>query len=230
MTEQPDESLEPHNIGVLNEGSLHRGLKEYYFESGDRLEVPHDRFVIDLVRGDTFFEFQTGSLGAMGNKLDHLLPAHPIVLVHPIAVDTWLDRLDQRERKSPKHGSLYSIFEELVSVPTLLDHPNLILDVLLIDQTRIQIPDPKARRGRGGYRTVDRRLRAVREVHRFTSLDDLAELLPADLPTPFTTADIAEGATVGRDIGQRMAYTFKHAGVIVEVGRDKRGYLYQRVR
>ena len=65
----------------------------------------------------------------------------------PIAARTTLER-DGKRRRSPKRGSVYSLFEELVSIPTLLDNPNLTLDVVLVEQTKQQIHDPRARRGR----------------------------------------------------------------------------------
>ncbi len=222
---------EPH-IGTLNEGSLHVALKERYAQPGDAFEVPIDGFVVDIVRAEgtadeLFIEIQTSSFGSMGSKLDRLLAEHRILLVHPVAVRTTLDRRDDSRRKSPKRGSIYSLFDELVSIPTLLDHPNLELDVVLADVTKIQEPDPRARRGRGGWRTVDRHLDQVLEVHRFTEVTDLLQLLPADLPSPFTTADIAKRAAVRRDVAQKLAYCFRNACLIDEVRRTRSGVEYR---
>lgn len=219
------EVVAPH-IGTLNEGSLHAALKEHYAQAGDEFEVPLEGFVIDIRRGDLLIEIQTGSFGAMGNKFDRLLEAHRILLVHPIAVETYLERPGQRPRKSPRHGTLYEIFEELVSIPTLLDHPNLTLEVALVSVSQIQEADRRARRGRGGYRTVDRRLRDIYEVRRFATTADLVGLLPAKLPREFTTADLAAGAGVGRDVAQRMAYCFRALDVFIELGRTKAGIHY----
>ncbi|MCO4744854.1 MAG: hypothetical protein KC912_08695 [Proteobacteria bacterium] len=166
----------------------------------------------------------------MGNKFDRLLEAHRILLVHPIAAETYLQRPGGRVRKSPKRGSLFDIFEELVSIPTLLDHPNLSLDVVMVSVTKVQQPDPRARRGRGGFRTVDRVLRHVIETRHFGGTQDLAALLPDGLPSEFTTADIAAHAKVSRDIAQRMAFCFRALEVIVQVGRTKAGIHYRRGR
>lgn len=164
----------------------------------------------------------------MGRKFDRLLDRHRMLLVHPIAVNTYLERPGKRPRKSPRRGSVYDIFEELVSIPTLLDHPNLILDVVLVSITKVQEYDAGARRGRGGYRTIDRCLREVHEVHRFSDVRDLAGLLPEELPEPFTTADIATGAGIARDVAQRMAFCFRALEVIESVGRTKAGVQYRR--
>lgn len=223
---------EPH-IGTLNEGSLHVALKEIYAEPGDRFELPLDRFVIDIARpdgsGQLLIEIQTGSFGAMGRKLDHLLPDHRILLVHPVAVASYLVRGDAKPRRSPKRGSVYDVFGQLVSIPTLLDHPNLTLDIVLVNVDKVQEHDPKARRGRGGYRTVDRRLRKVVETHRFETPRDLLTLMPEGLPEIFTTADLARLGTFSRPVAQQMAYCFRALGFFEELDRTRAGYRYRLV-
>ena len=215
------------DIGTLNEGSLHAALKKLYAQPGDEFEVPLDRFVIDIKRGSELIEVQTVSFASMGKKLDHLLPDYQILLVHPIAVATYLDRPGKNPRKSPKRGSIFSLFEELVSVPTLIDHPNLAIEALLVSVNKTQIEDPAARRGRGGFRTVNRSLRAIHSTHRFETAEDLLDLVPTqDLPTRFTTADLAEAASVPRDIAQRIAYCFRPLGLFHQHERTKAGYLY----
>ena len=203
-------------------------MKDCYAQPGDEFEVPLDGFVIDIQRADLLVEIQTTSFGSMGHKFDQLLGAYRMLLVHPIAVETYLQREGKKPRKSPKRGSIFSIFEELVSIPTLLDHPNLTLDVALVSVTKVQAVAPRARRGRGGFRTVDRQLREVLDVRRFRDTDDLAELLPAGLPSEFTTADIARRAHVSRALAQQMAFCYRALGVIHQVGRTKTGIRYKR--
>jgi hypothetical protein len=164
----------------------------------------------------------------MGRKLDHLLTDHRILLVHPVAVATYLQRPGARPRKSPRRGSLWSVLDELVSIPTLLDHPNLAIEVWLVTVDRVQEPDPQARRGRGGWRTTDRRLREVEQRHRFDSTDDLVALLPPGLPDRFTTADVAAGAGIGRDSAQKLAYCLRALERIEVVERRRSGYVYRR--
>ena len=223
---------EPH-IGTLNEGSLHAALKRRYAQPGDLFEVAMDGFVVDIVRNEgqadeLLIEIQTGAFGSMGTKLDRLLSDHRMLLVHPIAARTRLDRGGPTARRSPKKGSVYSLFDELVSIPTLLDHPNLELDVVVADVIKLQVEDPRARRGRGGWRTVDRRLDQVLEVHRFRDVADLVQLLPASVPATFTTADIAHHAGIRRDAAQKLAYCFRAACLIDELDRTRAGIHYRR--
>lgn len=201
-------------------------MKADYALPGDEFEVPLEGFVIDIRRGDTLIEIQTGSFAAMGNKLDRLLAEHRMLLVHPIAAETYLQKPAVKVRKSPTRGSVYDVFEELVSIPTLLDHPNLSLEVVLVSVTKVQQPDASLRRGRGGYRTVDRILRGVIERHRFDEPHDLRRLIPDRLPPRFTTADLAARAGIDRACAQRMAYCLRPLGLFREVGRTGAGIQY----
>ncbi len=218
----------PH-IGTLNEGSLHAALKQHYAQPGDRFEVPLNGFVIDIERGRQLIEIQTGSFGAMGKKLDRLLGDHELLLVYPVAVETRLVRPSKPSRRSPKRGSVYQLFDELVSIPTLIDHPHLTLEVALVKIDRIQRPDPKARRGRGGYRTVDKVMTELVGIERFADVEDLRRLIPAGLPDEFTTADLADCGPFDRSTAQKLAYCFQPLGIFEQTRRTRAGYHYRLV-
>ncbi|MEM8924307.1 MAG: hypothetical protein AAGD35_12465 [Actinomycetota bacterium] len=186
-----------------------------------------DGFVIDIRRGDQLIEIQTTSFAAMGRKLDRVLAGHRVLIVHPIAVATYLHKPGARPRRSPKRGDVYALFDELVSMPTLLDHPNLEIEVVLATVDKHQVEDPTLRRNRGGWRTVDRRLRTVEDRLRFGTVDDLTRLVPDGLPPVFTTADLARLAPTSRDRAQKMAYCLRDVGVFELLDRSRRGYNYR---
>jgi len=215
----------PSEIGTLNEGSLHASIKELLAQPGDRFEVPLSGFVVDIVRptadGDELIEIQTGSFGALGKKLDRLLGDHQIRIVHPIAIETWITGTGKRPRRSPRRGSILDVFAELTSLPTLLDHPNLVLEVLLIDEEQLREPGR-----RGERRVMDRRLRQVRGTRRFEAVSELLELLPATLAASWTTADLAVAAPTSRRTAQAMAYVLRANELVVEESRDRSGRHY----
>lgn len=182
--------------------------------------------MIDIRRGAQLIEIQTVSFAAMARKLDRLLAEHPIRLVHPIAVETWLVKPGARPRRSPRRNDLHALFDELVSMPTLLDHPNLTIEVVLVTVDRHQVPDPGLRRGRGGWRTVDRRLREILARHRFDTVADLRSFIPRGLPAVFTTRDLAGAAGITVDRAQKMAYCLRANDLFAVVGRDRAGYRY----
>jgi hypothetical protein len=212
-------------IGTLNESSLHAAIKDLLAMPDDRFEVPLAGFVIDIVRGEELIEIQTGSFGALANKLDRLLGDHRIRIVHPIAIDTWIERPGKKPRRSPRHGSIFNLFEELTRLPTLLDHPNLSLEVLLIDEEQFREPGR-----RGERKMMDRRLRQVRGTRTFDEVSDLLALLPPTLREPWTTKDLADAAGTTRRIAQAMAYCLRANELIVELERDRAGSHYALVR
>ncbi len=198
-----------------------------FSQPGDEFEVELGGFVIDIRRGDELIEIQTTSFAAMGRKLDHLLLEYRILIVHPIAVHTYLHKKGAKPRRSPKRHDIYSLFEELVSMPTVLDHPNLSIEVVLADVDKFQEEDPTLRRHRGGWRTVDRRLREIRSTHRFDAVGDLVDLIPAGLPPEFTTADLASAAGTSRARAQKMAYCLRANGLFEPLERTRKGVLYR---
>lgn len=223
----------PH-IGTLNEKPLHAALKAAYAQPGDRFEVEVDGFCIDLVRGDLLVEFQTGNFSVLKRKLSALTTDHHVRLVYPIAAAKWIVKLGRRRsrvvsrRKSPKHGCVDDIFEELVSLPALLAAENFSLEVLMIHEEEVRRQDRRKRR-RGGWRTAERRLLEVVDRWVFQTPADLADLLPPDLPEPFTTADIAAALAKPRWLAQKMAYCLREAGAIATDGKRGRASLYRRI-
>ena len=79
---------------------------------------------------------------------------------------------------------------------------------------------------RGGYRTINTQLVSIHETHTFEHLEDFMNLLPDGLPTEFTTADISNLGKVSRNTAQQMAYCFRKAGTIDEIGKTKDGKKY----
>jgi hypothetical protein len=117
-------------IGLLNEKELHASLKKWYARPGDRLEVPVDGFVIDIVRDDLLIEIQTRNFASIKSKLNNLARCHRVRLIYPIVQEKWIVRSPTRSgkgairRKSPKKGRMEDLFWELVSIPQLLLNPN----------------------------------------------------------------------------------------------------------
>ncbi len=219
-------------IGVLNEKPLHAALKEWYRIDGDQVEVPLDGFVIDLVRDGSLIEIQTRGFAAMRRKLDHLLDTFTIRIVYPVAAEKWIVKLDEdgnqiSRKRSPKRGIPADVCAELVSFPTLLSHPNLSVEVALTQEEEIRRPDAKKGWRRGGFVIDERRLIDVREVVVVDSPEALLDIIPKDLPNPFTTADVAVGLSRSRHLAQEVAYCLRESGAVEAVGRDKRGILYR---
>jgi hypothetical protein len=180
-------------------------------------------------------EIQTGNFAAIKQKLRALVRDHAVLLVYPIAREKWLLKLPKEEggaikrRKSPKRGVVEEVFAELVRLPRLLAEPGFSLDVVLTQEEELRrYEGPHAWR-RHGWVIEERRLLEVVERHRFAEPTDLVILLPSDLPSPFTTADLAEGLGQSRRLAQQMAYCLRKLELITQVGKRGRSILYRRV-
>ncbi|MCY4625872.1 MAG: hypothetical protein OXC99_12860 [Chloroflexi bacterium] len=221
-------------IGELNEQSLHRTLKERYSVAESVTEQAIDGFVADVVTAGRIFEIQTGGFGPLKGKLSRLLESYPVTLVHPIARDRYIVRAADdpdappMRRKSPRHGSVFDVFQALVSIPSLLAHPNLTLEVVMTIEEEVRVPRVRARWRRPGYTRVDRRLVDVVETHAITSMADLFTMVDAKLPEQFTTNDLAAAMKSTRSVAQQAAYCFREAGVADICAKDGNSLMYRR--
>ncbi len=225
----------PNTIGTLNEKALHAALKQWYAQPDDLVEVSVDGFTVDIVRDDLLIEIQTRNLSAIKRKLTTLVEQHPVRLVYPVAQDKWIVRQSKSgrrvlgRRKSPKHGTVELVFEELVSIPQLLTHSNFSLDVLLIQEEQVRRYDGTRNWRRRGWVTHERRLLQVVGHRLFETPKDMLALILTTLPEPFTTTDLAEAIDHPLWLAQKMAYCLRAMGAITTVGRRGRGSLYVRV-
>ena len=228
------EAQPANQISTLNEKPLHAALKAWYARTGDRFEVQVDGFIIDIVRDGLLIEVQTTSLASLKRKLSSLVKAHCVRLVYPIPRDKWIVKLAEdgesaaSRRKSPKRGKIEDLFGELVSFPKLLAHPNLTLEVLLIQEEEIRRYDGRKGWRRRGWVTQERRLLKVVDQRRFSAPADLGALLPLDLGEPFTTSDLAGAIARPRRLAQRMAYCLREMSEIEAVGKQGNAILYAR--
>ena len=219
-------------IGTLAEKSLHAGIKAWYGRSSDQFEVQVDGFVIDIVRGEQLIEIQTRHFGAMKRKLKRLLADHPVLLLHPIAQEKWIVRETAvgepiSRRKSPKKGQPLDLFSELMRIPHLLPHPNLVVGAVLTRQEEVWRDDGQGSWRRKGWSLHDHHLLEVVGLHTFAAPNDLLALLPPDLPPQFTNNQLAKLAKIQPNLAQRITYTLSRCQVIELVGKQGRSNLYQ---
>ena len=223
-------------IGTLNEGSVHDALKRRYAGDGGEaeFEVPIDGFVADVVRDGRLFEIQTSGFSRLKRKLPPLLEQHLVTLVHPIAEVRHIVKLPQEEdgettrRRSPRRGAVVDVFRELVYMPTLLEHPHLTLDAVLIEEEEYRVFDGRRGRRRKGWVVVERRLLDVRETVTIRKMADLFALLAPELPEQFTTADLAAAMHRPRRLGQQAAYCLHACKVVEIVGKEGNAIVYAR--
>ena len=248
-------SLEPPNIGLLNEKPLHAALKQWYAQPGDEIEVKVDGYFVDIVQkmhgvrepgarcgpdsgGDSqdilLVEIQTRNFSAIKRKLTDLVERYPLRLVYPIAQEKWIikrprgDGEPATRRKSPKRGRPVDIFRELVYISELMNVPNFSLEVLLVQEEEVRCYHPRKGWRRRGWITEERHLLAVLERHLFRGGNDLWRLIPDDLPEEFTTADLTHLMKIPKRTAGQMAYCLRKMNLIEQIGKRGRSYLYLR--
>ncbi len=214
----------PH-VGTMREKPLHASLKRWCARDGDKFEMPVDGFVIDVVRGDLLIEVQTRGFSSMKRKLGQLLAmGHRVRIVHPIPTSKWIVKVDADgvvlgRRMSPQHGSPIDIFKELVSFPDLITNPGLEIQLVLTHEEEYRHHDPTKAWRRKGWVVDERRLLSVEGTVDIRNSADLGVLIPAGLPDPFTTSDLAKALGRPRRLGQQMAYCLHNASVIEQSGK-----------
>lgn len=217
------------------EFSLHRQLKEHYAGSDGDVEVSRDGYRIDAVRGGRLIEIQHGSLAAIRQKVAKLLASgREVQVVKPIVAAKYIVKQRSRggkvvhRRKSPKRGTPLDVFHELVYFTRVFPHERLILEVPLVELEELRYPGHGRRRWRraGDHRVEDQRLLAILARGRYRAATDLLTLLPADLPQPFHTGQLAEKLGVDRWIAQRIAYCLRKTGGLEQAGKQGNSLLY----
>lgn len=218
-------------IGLLNEKPLHAALKQWYAQPGDRFEVPVDGFVIDIVRDSLLLEIQTGHFSAIKSKLATLVASHRVRLIYPVAQEKWIVRWSGdgggagTRRKSPKRGQVEEVFSQAVRIPKMMTHPNFSLEVLMIREEEIRRHGGRRAWRRKGWVLEERRLLEVVDRRVFDGPGSWLALLPKGLAS-FTARDLAEATGVRLALAQKMAYSFRIAGLVRSQGRRGRAILY----
>lgn len=224
-------------LTTYREGSLHAALKNRYASSiaDARVEAAVAGFVVDVAGPDEVVEIQTGSFASARRKLEALVPSHRVLLVHPIPVEKWLVRVDAdgvvlRRQRSPKRGLAIDLFDELVSIPALITEPNFRIELVLTCEEEVRGPIAEGVRYRypREWRRLDRRLLEIVDTRRLDTPADLLDLLPGDLPEPFTTADIVAATRRSKRLAMRAAYCLARSGAIERRARHGRLASYGR--
>ena len=211
---------------------MHAAIKTLLARPGDRVEVPLGGFVIDLVRADgELVEVQTGGFSALGRKLDALLDEHRFRVVHPVAAECRIVRIDRNgeirsARLSPRRGTALDVFDKLVAFPSLLTHPNLTIEVLLVREDHVRAVRPvtshRRRRDPG-----ERRLVEVVDRVELRSRSDIREVLPALPVERFSTRELASALGCTLLLAQRIVYCLRAVNIVEPAGKRGRTPLHR---
>lgn len=218
------------------ETSLHQQLKEHFRLPNAEVEVKVGRFRIDVVNDGTLVEIQQSGLSAIRDKVNRLLDdGHQVEVVKPLIARKRLIRLASENGKvvhrrwSPKRATQLSVFDELLYFTRVFPHPNLKLIVPLVEIDELRFPGHGRRRrwGRKDFEVKDRMLVNMLGMQSYETAQDLHNLLPADLASPFDTRQLADALQIGRFDAQRIGYVLRKTGSALQVGKRGNSVLYE---
>jgi len=221
-------------INLYSERSLHAQIKRHYWSRGDRFEVAVDGKVVDLLKADgEIVEVQTRGLSKIEDKVLGLAASgRKVRVVHPVAVESEIRRLDPKtdellsSRRSPKRGSFYELFGELVRASGLVAARNVTIEVLLVKTAETRKNDGSGSWRRKGDRTLDRELVAVLGSRALRTPSQWLSVIPKDLEAPWSSAALGKALGLTAERGRHILYCLSRAGLIVETGRQGRLKLY----
>jgi len=224
-------------IGVYAESGLHSSLKASYSGAGSRFEVPLEGKIVDVVRigphGEELVEIQTHRLDKIRDKVLSLAKGHKVRIVHPVPVVTRIVRISPEtgeilsERKSPKSGDCYSIFDELVRAPALIGARNITIEVVLVRCREVRCRDGTGSWRRRGDRILSRDLDGILSSRVFSKPSDWLKIIPAALAQPWSSASLGEALEIGPERARKILYSYAAAGLIASAGKAGRRKLYE---
>lgn len=217
------------------ETSLHRDLKRFYAGPDGAVEAQQGPYRIDAVRGELLIEIQHSGLAAIRDKIRALLTRSRVLVVKPIIASKLIEKLACEDgplisaRRSPKRGTALDLFCELVHFTSVFPHERLSIETPMVEIAEVRYPGHGRRRRRRqtDFQIADQRLLAIVETHCYRSAADLLSVLPAALPAPFDTCQLASALSIDRGAAQRIAYCLRTSGATRPAGKRGNTVLYE---
>ena len=218
-------------IGTLSEKTVHAVLKEYYGGGEENKEIPLGGFVADVVSEDGVIEIQTRALYRLERKLEALLPLCRVTVVYPIEARKYLLDIDPdsgeliSKRLSPKRVKIWHGIAELYGIRKFLGDENLTVrfPVLTVEETRIRAVEKKRRADK-----IDKLPSEMTEEVVIRRKEDIAALLPEELPDGFTSAEFAKLCRINADTAGKCIRVLSVMGIITECGKQGRCKLWKK--
>ena len=219
----------------MRESSLHQSLKDYYSKEGGNQEVAINGYLIDVVKNHTLFEIQTKKFSSLKGKLKTLLKTNKVKVVYPIPILKWIIHLPHKDidqaiirRKSPKHGRIELLFNEIIYISNLITDPNLTVEVIFTQEEEIRRDDGKGSWRRKGVSILDRRLIEIYSTKEMRYPKDYNNLIPFNSSKTFTNQELAATLGIPIKLARKMTYSLRTMGLLKNVGKHGNNLLYKK--
>jgi hypothetical protein len=220
-------------IGTRKESSLHNALKFRYTGTDGETEKSMGDYVCDgLTPEGEIIEVQTGSFGPLRDKARELAAFGPVRIIHPIIINKYIETLNiegevLRRRKSPRKGSEWDLFKNLLYAPELAATPGLSIELALIDVLEQRVEDGKGSWRRKGASISGRELAGWHSSLCLSSAKDYSRFLPFASGEEFTTRDLAAKARINAALAGKTLYVLSKIGIAERVGKKGNSFLYK---
>jgi hypothetical protein len=219
-------------IGTEKESSLHRALKFRYTGPGGQRETQVGSYVCDGTTDEgEIIEVQTGSFGALREKVKTLAKTGRVRIVHPVAVQKHIELYDSggrliRRRKSPGKTGAWHLFKALLYAPELPLLPNLTIEIALVDILERRKDDGRGSWRRKGVSIVDKTLAGWHGSIVLSCLNDYYRFVPFDRAERFTAKDLAAKAGIKATLAQKCLYVLSRLELVKRTGKQGNTIVY----
>lgn len=220
-------------IGTLSEKTVHAVLKNFYEPDEDYHEVALEGYFADIYNEQGIVEIQTRSFNKLRDKLSVFLELYPVTVVYPIPYNKWIGWINEETgeisplRKSPRHYTMYDAFFELYKIKNYLKHPNLKIELVLMDMEEYKCLNGWDKTRKQGATRSDRIPLGINRIIKVEQPEDYMQFVPFELEKEFTSADFAKAAKINKESASLVLNILHELGTVERLGRKGRSYLYR---
>lgn len=230
------------SVGTQNEKLIHSALKNYYAPFSDEQEIKIGNYFADAVSENGIFEIQSKQLYRLNEKLSEFLPFARVNVVYPLicGMKTLFINSESGEimHEAPERSSdsLLSAFEEIYSIRRFLRDENLtVIIVKLKIEKRVcftgdKLPDLRSKSARKKCVIEKVPVKIIGEII-LGCKADYGKLVPKAL---YEKSEMSDGFTkkefliaAGDAKSSLRLEVLREAGVIKQIGKRSREYLYK---
>lgn len=223
-------------IGTLGERCLHAIIKNYYESDTSFHEIKVCGYVADICKENNIIEIQTNNFSTLNRKLAKYLDEYKVKIVYPVSHMKniiWIDPETgetTNKRKSPKCGTGIELLYEVSRIREYIGHPNLSMDILLIDMDEYKLLNGWSYNKKRGSSRCDRKPVLLYDVIEINSKDDYKKLIPAELfDKNFKYSDFQKATKLKGRVGRYSLNVLIEAGAIKRIGKQGNAFIYRVV-
>ncbi len=229
-----NQSRKKNGIGTLGEKTVHAVLKKYLEPDEQYHEIKINGFYADIATPEGIIEIQTRNFNSLRKKLEVFLELGTVTITYPIPATKWIIWIDEetgevsRKRKSPQQGQFNMVLPELYAIRSFLLHPNLKIQLFLIDIEESRLLNGWSKDKKKGSTRYDRIPTSLVKELQINNKEDYKLLIPSSLTGEFTAKDFQRASHLSPKKSSLSLQVLRHVGVIEQVGMRGKAYIYKR--